>query len=145
VSSMSHVMLPQLRSGCHMGSVFYEPCHATSTEEWLPHGIRVSMPHHQFKRVKLRRIKRWHVDYTRIGGPTWGSNRLKNLYTPRTYARAHMSANWRQEWTSRAHRGSVEPTYGRLILVFHVDVPHWSKAPFPGCFRCSSVPLPAYK
>jgi hypothetical protein len=38
--------------------VFHKPYHAASDEEWLPHGIHVSMPRHQSKWGKLRWIKR---------------------------------------------------------------------------------------
>jgi hypothetical protein len=100
-----------LRENTHKKSkncVFYEPCHATSAEEWMPHGIHVSMPRHRFKGGKLRRIRRRHMNCTRIGGHTWGANWLKNLHTPRMYPRAHMSARWRKKWMSRPHRGSAE-------------------------------------
>jgi hypothetical protein len=89
--------------------VIYERCHDTLAAEWLPHGIHVSSPHHRSKGGKLRRIRRRHMDCTRIRGPTRWANRLKMFYTHRIHKKAHMSASWRKKWTSRAHGGSAEP------------------------------------
>jgi hypothetical protein len=100
--------------------VFYESCHATSTEEWLPHGIHVSMPRHRSKGWKASANQmatcRLHKDRRVNSRRKLTQNPIHTKDVPK----GHISANWRKMGTNRAHRGSVEPTLGRLILAFHV-------------------------
>jgi hypothetical protein len=71
--------------------IFYYPCHATSTEEWLPHKIPCvyatssiqgrQLVTNQKTTHGLHRDRRAHRD----------PNRLKKLHPSIMYPRAHMS------------------------------------------------------
>jgi hypothetical protein len=125
MSSMSHVRPPQLRSGSHMRSMCL--CHFIDPRE-----ASLGKSDDDMWTAKDRWADLW-------------SKPTQNLIHIEDVPWAHMSASWRKERTIWPRRGSAQPTYGRLIMTFHVVVAHWSKAAFPGCFRYSPAPLPVYK